>query len=169
MYHTYPDFMADYLDLTRLHLEIAPDDTLRATIADDRCGRNVEVLRAFPLSSPDEHIVLRDGAGKELGVIEKLSDVPEAHRVLLEEALNRQYFLPRILKINSLYERFGSAIWDVETDRGPVKINSKSMIDSLTELGKGRYMLRDTEDNRYEIREVEQMDEASRQMFAGKF
>ena len=161
--------MSDFLDLSQLHLEIAPDDTLRVVIEGDRCGRRVQVLRAFPLSSPDEHIVLRDGAGKELGIIEKLSAVDEPRRALLQAALDKQYFLPRILKINSLYERFGSAVWDVETDRGPIKINSKSIIDSLTEMGGGRYLLRDTGDNRYEIREVEKMDEQSRLMFAGKF
>ena len=160
--------MADFIDLSQLHLESAPDDTLRAVIASDRCGRNVQVLRAFPLSSPDEHIVLRDGAGKELGIIEKLNDVDQQRRALLQAALDKQYFLPRIVKINSLYERFGSAIWDVETDRGPIIINSKSIIDSLAEIGKGRYLLRDTEENRYEIREVEEMDELSRQLFAGK-
>lgn len=160
--------MTEFIDLSQLHLEIAPDDTLRAVIEGDRCGRNVQVLRAFPLSSPDEHIVLRDGAGKELGIIEKLSDLDHDRRELVKMALDRQYFLPRILKINSLYERFGSAQWDVETDRGPVVISSKSIIDSLSEIGKGRYLLRDTEDNRYEIREVEKMDEVSRQFFAGK-
>ena len=160
--------MSDFIDLSQLHLESAPDDTLRAVLQGDKCGRNVQVLRAFPLSSPDENIVLRDGAGKELGVIEKLKDVDETRRALLQRALDKQYFLPRILKINSLYERFGSAIWDVETDRGPVTINSKSIIDSLSEIGKGRYLLRDTEENRYEIREVEKMDEFSRQLFAGK-
>ena len=160
--------MSDFIDLSQLHLESAPDDTLRAVLQGDKCGRNVQVLRAFPLSSPDENIVLRDGAGKEWGVIEKLKDVDETRRALLQRALDKQYFLPRILKINSLYERFGSAIWDVETDRGPVTINSKSIIDSLSEIGKGRYLLLDTEENRYEIREVEKMDEFSRQLFAGK-
>ena len=160
--------MDDFIDLSQLHLESAPDDTLRVVIEGDRCGRDVQVLRAFPLSSPDENIVLRDGAGKELGVIEKLDDVDEKRRTLLQKSLDKQYFLPRILKINSLHERFGSAIWDVETDRGPIKINSKSIIDSLSEIGKGRYLLRDTEENRYEIREVEKMDEVSRQLFAGK-
>ena len=160
--------MTDFINLSQLHLEIAPDDTLRVIIEGDRCGRSVQVLRAFPLSAPDEHIVLRDGAGKELGIIEKLSDLDHDRRELVKIALDRQYFLPRILKINSLYERFGSAQWDVETDRGPIIISSKSIIDSLAEIGKGRYLLRDTEDNRYEIRDVEEMDEVSRQFFAGK-
>ena len=160
--------MPDFLDLSQLRLEIAPDDTLRVTIEGDRCGRNAQVLRAFPLSSPDEYIVLRDGAGKELGVVEKLSDVKAEQRELLMDALDKQYFLPRVLKIHSLYERFGSAVWDVETDRGPIKINTKSLVDALTEMGDGRYLLRDSEDNRYEIREVEKMDELSQRLFAGK-
>ena len=161
--------MADFLDPARLHLETAPDGTLRAVIEGERCGRNVKVLRAFPLSSPDEHIVLRDGAGQELGLIESLRALPEPVRALVQDALNRHYFLPRITKINALSERFGAAVWDVETDRGPIIINTQSIIDSLTEVGKGRYLLRDTNDNRYEIRNVEEMDEDSRLRFAGKF
>ena len=161
--------MSEFLEPARLHLESAPDGTLRAAIEGDRCGRSVIVLRAFPLSAPDQHIVLRDGGNAELGVLENLSVLSETQRALLQSALDRQYFLPRILKINSLSERFGSAVWDVETDRGPIVINTKSLVDSLTEMGAGRFLLRDTEENRYEIREVEQMDEASRLMFAGKF
>ena len=160
--------MSEFLEPARLHLESAPDGTLRAVIEGDRCGRGVIVLRAFPLSAPDQHIVLRDGGGTELGVLGSLSVLNETQRALLKSALDRQYFLPRILKINSLSERFGSAVWDVETDRGPIVINTKSLLDSLTEMGAGRFLLRDTEENRYEIREVEQMDEASRLMFAGK-
>ena len=161
--------MQDFLEPKRLHLEMAPDDTLRAVVESERCGRNVQVLRAFPLSSPDEHIVLRDGAGEELGIIEKLSDLAPEPRALLQSALARHYFLPRILKINALSERFGAAVWDVETDRGPVVINTKALTDSLTETGKGRFLLKDTDENRYEIREVDKMDELSQQMFAGKF
>ncbi len=161
--------MLEFLDLSKLHLEIAPDDTLRAVIEGDRCGRNVQVLRAFPLSSPDYHIVLRDGAGKELGVIEDLGAVDEPRRALLQQSLDRYYFLPRILKINALKERYGAAVWDVETDRGPITINTTHLIDALTELDNGLYMLRDSEGNRYQIRDVEKMDEPSQLMFAGKF
>ena len=161
--------MMEFLDLSKLHLETAPDDTLRAVIDGDRCGRNVQVLRAFPLSSPDDHIVLRDGAGKELGVIETLGAVDETRRALLQQSLNRYYFLPRILKINTLKEHYGAARWDVETDRGPIVINTTHLIDALTELNNGMYLLRDSEGNRYEIRDVDKMDEDSQLMFAGKF
>lgn len=160
--------MLEFLDLSKLHLEIAPDDTLRAVIAGDRCGRNVQALRAFPLSSPDEHIVLRDGAGKELGVIERLSAVDEPRRALLQQSLNKYYFLPRITKINALKERYGTAIWDVETDRGPIVISTSHLIDALTEMDNGLYILRDSEGNRYQFSDIEGMDETSRLIFAGK-
>ena len=53
---------------------VAPDDTLRVMVADDRCGINVEVRRAFPLSHPEEFIAIRDGGSKEIGLIEKLGE-----------------------------------------------------------------------------------------------
>lgn len=153
----------------RLHLEIASDGTLRAQIEGDRCGLNVQVLRAMPLSAPDTLLVLRDGGGKELGLLENLDGFDAAARLIIEDALQNRYFLPKILKINSIYERFGSAQWEVETDRGPASISTKAMHESVLEIGPNRYMLRDNEENRYEIPNVNDLDEASRMRFAGKF
>lgn len=159
----------NYLNPQTLNLEAAPEGTLRLQIEDDRCGFNVEVLRAFPLSHPDENLVLRDGGGTELGVLETLQQLPEAAQKLANEQLARRYFLPKITKINSIFERFGSSIWDVETDRGPVTISSKPMNESLFEIAPRRYILRDLQENRYEIRDVSQLDEDSRARFAGKY
>jgi hypothetical protein len=153
----------------RLHLETAPDGTLRAQIEGDRCGINVQVLRAMPLSAPDELVVLRDGGGKELGLLEKLKDFDASTRQLLQDALENRYFLPKILKINSIYERFGSAQWEVETDRGPASISTKAMHEAIMEIGPNRYLLRDNEENRFEIPNINELDEASRMRFAGKF
>jgi hypothetical protein len=160
--------MLTYLDPQKLRLETAPDGTLRAEIEDECCGLRVDVLRAMPLSHPEEQIVLRDGAGKELGILENLAAVPEPGQSLLRTALENRYFLPKITHINSILERFGSSVWDVETDRGHVSITTKAMHEAVSELGPGRYMLRDTEENRYEIPNLAELDQASRERFVGK-
>ena len=159
----------NYLNPQTLRLEAAPDGTLRLQIEDDRCGLNVEVLRAFPLSHPDENLVFRDGGGAELGVLETLAQLPAEGQQLANEQLARRYFLPKITKIHSIFERFGSSIWEVETDRGPVTISSKPMNESLFEISPRRYILRDLQENRYEIRDVNELDEDSRARFAGKY
>lgn len=161
--------MSFYLDPKSLMLQLAPDGTLRALIGDDRCALRVEAIRAMPLSSPDKNIVLRDGGGKEVALLEDLRALDAKSRELIEAALEKRYFLPQIQQIYSIYERFGSAQWDVETDRGRATINSRAMHESVSEIAPNRYLIRDNEENRFEIRDLTQLDAESKLRFAGKF
>lgn len=149
-------------------IERAPDNTLRVTIPDNRCGMRVEVLAAFPLSHPEENIVLRDGKGQELGVLHRLSEVPEEARTLLREELRRRYFLPRITKIHNIQERFGSSVWEVDTDRGPCQIVTAQMNEAVHELKPSRYLITDSNGSRYEIVDLRQLDMDSQARFFGK-
>lgn len=159
--------MSDYLDAKQTKLEVASDGTLRAITA-EKCGLDVQVLRAMPLAVENEFIVLRDGKNKELGILENLDGLDANSKEIIEKALRKRYFLPKILKINGIQERFNSADWDVETDRGPIHIQSKAIHESVVELGGGRILLKDNEDNRYEIPNLADLDETSRGKFAGK-
>jgi hypothetical protein len=105
----------------------------------------VEVLRAFPLKYPDEFIVLRDGAGKELGVLRDLTSLPVPASTQLREQLHRRYFLPSITAITSVTERFGSSVWELETDRGPRSITTRQMNEAVAEAEPGRYIITDVE------------------------
>jgi hypothetical protein len=157
-----------FLDPQTLTLEVAPDGTLRAVVPDDRCGLRVEVLRAFPLKYPDEYIVLRDGAGKELGVLRDLKSLPEQASTRVREELHRRYFLPQITAISSVTERFGSSIWELQTDRGPRSITTRQMNEAVAEAEPGRYIITDVENNRYEIKDLNALDPESRARFYGK-
>jgi len=157
----------DFLDPQTTTLEAAPDGILRALLP-DRCGLRVEAICAFPMSHPREHIVLRDGGGTELGVIESLDALEQPSRELIETHLRRRYFLPQIEAILSATERFGSSQWDVETDRGRRRITTKVINEAISEVKPGRYIITDVEDNRYEIRDLSKLDDDSRARFLGK-
>jgi len=129
----------------------------------------VEARAAFALSHPEEQIVLRDGADKEVGVLPSLALVPEPAQTWLREQLERRYFLPQITGIHNIIERFGSSVWDLETDRGRVVITTRQMHESIHELGNGRFLLTDAEGNRYEIKDFAALDETSRARFVGKY
>jgi hypothetical protein len=158
----------EYLDLKTTLFERAPDGTLRVIIPHSKCAMCVEPLRAFPLSHPEEHIVLRDGKNKEVGIIEKLKDVPEPAQGWLREQLQRRYFLPQILGIHNITERFGSSVWDLETDRGHHIVTTGQMNEAVHEIEPGRYLLTDVEGNRYELKNLLELDAASRARFQGK-
>lgn len=160
--------MAFFLPPPDVTLERAPDGTLRAHLP-DCCALQVEVLRAMPLSHEEKFVVLRDGGGRELGVLETMEGLAPASSELMRQALLDRYFLPRIVKIYELKEKFGSSTWDVETDRGRIKIHTKALHESISELEPGRFLLRDHEDNRFEIRNLNTLDEESKLRFAGKY
>ncbi len=157
-----------YLDAEATTFQSAPDGTLRVVVPDQVCGLQVQALRAFPLSHNEEHIVLRDGANKEIGVLRDLKALPQNAQELVRAQLHRRYFLPRILKIYSVFERFGTTQWELETDRGYREITTKPINDALHEMSPGRYFITDNENNRYEIENLSELDEASRALFLGK-
>jgi hypothetical protein len=126
------------------------------------------VLRAFPLKYPDEFIVLRDGGGKELGVLRDLTSLPVPAITQLRQQLHRRYFLPSITAITSVTERFGSSVWELETDRGPRSITTRQMNEAVAEAEPGRYIITDVENNRYEIKDLNALDPESRARFYGK-
>ncbi len=158
----------EYLDPKTTLFEQAPDGTLRVIVPEVKCAIRVEPLRAFPLSHPEEQIVLRDGKNKEVGTLEKLSEVPEPAQSWLREGLHRRYFLPQITAISNVTERFGSSIWELQTDRGPRSITTRQMNEAVAEAELGRYIITDVENNRYEIKDLNALDPDSRARFYGK-
>jgi hypothetical protein len=157
-----------FLDPEKTLIETAPDGTLRVVVEDDSCGMRVEAYRAFPLSYPEEYIALRDGGGREIGVLRDLREVAPTMRALVEEELRRRYFLPQITAIRNVTERFGSTEWDVETDRGPRRLAMRQINEAITEVSPERYLLTDVEGNRYEVKELSALDPESRARFLGK-
>ncbi len=157
-----------YLDPKTTTFEMAPDGTLRVVVPNERCGLQVQSLRAFPLSHSEEEIVLRDGANKEIGILRDLKSLPEAARELVRAQLHRRYFLPKITRIVSVFERFGTTQWEFETDRGHRQVTTKPIHEALFEMSPSRFLITDNENNRYEIEDLRALDDASRALFLGK-
>jgi hypothetical protein len=159
----------EYLDPARTIFEQAPDGTLRVTLEGQLCGLRVDVLRAFPLTHERDYIVVRDGCEKEIGMLRSLQEFPPEVREWLAEQLERRYFLPQVLAIHGILERFGSTIWDLDTDRGRVTVNTRQVHESVYEVEPHRFMITDAESNRYEIRDITRLDEKSRNRFMGLY
>jgi hypothetical protein len=161
-----PDFV--FLDPAKTRFERAPDATLRVEIEGDRCGLRVQVLRAFPLKFPETFIALRDGAGKDIGVIEDLKTVPQPALGWLRGELFKRYFLPQVEAIHDITERFGTGIWDLQTDRGRRTITTAAMNEAVYEISPNRFLITDVEGNRYEIKDLSALDAMTRARFVGK-
>lgn len=130
--------------------------------------QSVETICAFPLSYPEKEIVLQGEEKQELGIIEDLKTLKSDIRKAILDQLERRYFLPQVTMIHKMTERFGSAIWDLETDRGRVAISTRQLNEAVRELGPHRFLIVDVEGNRYEIKDLNDLPSESQAHFIGR-
>lgn len=126
------------------------------------CYARVGVYRAFPLSDPHRYIGFLDDQGKDIGMVVDPDGLDDPSRKIVEEELSKRYFLPRIRRIQRVWEEMGQTYWEVDTDKGRRRVCLGDGKDGLMELGSGRWMVVDADGNRLEIREVERLDRRSR-------
>lgn len=127
----------------------------------------VVVLRSFPVTNPDEFLSVREpdskkqGRGKEIGMIRRITDFDEATRQLLSEELDRRYFTPEIQKIMSVKDKFGYLYWEVVTTAGHVTFVLNNPFSNIRILEDGRILINDIDGNVFEIRDPANLDAAS--------
>jgi len=131
---------------------------------DGRKFVNLEPHRLFPLSGMDKYITLLDEQGIEQAIIRDVRTLPEQERKIIEACLEDFYLIPRVLKIHHIDEKFGVVTMDVDTDRGAAKIEIRNILHGIKLLYGCRVLLRDGNDNRYEITDLAQLDKKSRQL-----
>lgn len=153
-------------DPTRVTLFRTGGATVRATITDQQIGAErsflrVQIARAFPLSDPERYIGLRDEKDKDIGMFATLTGLDAESRRILDEELNRRYFLPRVVNVVSVKEEYGTITWQVDTDKGRRTHFVQNLRDSTQELTPGRFLITDKDGNRFEIPDVEKLDSKS--------
>ena len=133
---------------------------LMLKLADGQEYREVVLTLAFPLTHPSRMLVVRDSDLHEIGVIDDYLTVDEQSRKLLEEELEKAYFVPRITRILSADQEHGLATFEVETDRGPRTIQVE-FLQRIRFLAGGRVVMQDVDANRYEISNINDLDARS--------
>ena len=120
-------------------------------------------VRAFPLAAPDECISLVSLEGRELVWIERLADLPDQTRALLQEELALRDFIPEIRQLKSVSSFGTPSVWTVETDRGPMIFVLKGEED-IRRLGPGLLIVNDAHGVQYLIQDLLGMDKHSRKL-----
>ena len=149
------------LDPARIHFYRDEFEDLVMEREDGETERGVHILRNFPLSNESRFISVKKDEEEELGIIPDLGGLDDDSRQLLEEELERVYFVPRITRVLSVEERFHVPKWEVETDRGPRVFEIRSGRNDIRVLGAGRVLIRDADGNQYEIPNYRRLDEDS--------
>ncbi len=124
----------------------------------------LEPKRLFPLSGLDKYISLLSEDGHEVAIIRSLASLIPESRKVIEDSLKEYYLIPKIIRICERYEKYGTLKWTVETDCGKRSFDIRNRHSDIKALYDGRVLIRDSDDNRYEIPNVEQLDKHSRHL-----
>lgn len=139
-----------------------PEGRLRL-ITKDRCWLQVRPAWASPIKHPGRFLSLMDGKDREIVMLpEGLKGLPENERAILETELRRRYLTSQIIKIHDARTVFASAYWTVETDRGPREFVTQSMHENAQWHAPTHLVLVDVDGNRYEVRDVNALDDESK-------
>lgn len=117
--------------------------------------------KAFPFSQAGQYYSIQDGAGKEIGMLRSLDELDAASRKILETELERRYFTPTILSIDSLKQDGGMWLFKVKTQRGPSQFYVRNWRDSSAEISQNRFQILSVDGQRFEIRDLTALDEKS--------
>jgi hypothetical protein len=130
----------------------------------------VSLRRCFPLSSENTNIIVRiqeECVEKtvEIGMIEDVCELEECSQEAVLRELHLHYVVPMVLRINNIKEEFGFLYWTVETDRGHKEfIMRDSIVSSTRQVSKGRWLIIDINQTRYEIHNIEALDTQSQNL-----
>lgn len=149
--------------MTTIQLTRDAHGQLQLTAADGSVHGGVVPVRAFPIAAPDDGIALVGTDGHELAWIERLGDLPDATRRLVEEELASREFVPEIRRLRHVSTFAIPSTWDVETDRGDTRFVLKGEED-IRRLGASTLLIGDSHGVQYLIRDLQSLDKTSRRL-----
>lgn len=129
---------------------------------------NLEPRRLFPVSGLRQYITLLDSEGKEHAIIRSLDSLMPDSVKVIEEALTEYYLIPKITRLLDVYEKYGVIKWTVDTDRGEQTFSIRNPFNDIKVLYDGRVLVRDSNDNRYEIPDYRVMDKKSLKLLSNQ-
>ncbi|HTD03919.1 DUF1854 domain-containing protein [Undibacterium sp.] len=130
---------------------------------DGQVHEKVSPVRAFPIQAPEDGISMVLSDGKEVAWIDRLSDLSEANRVLLDEELEGREFMPEIQRIVSVTSFATPCTWQVETDRGDTEFVLKGDED-IRRIGAASLLVADNHGIHFLIRDMFEIDKHSRKI-----
>lgn len=128
---------------------------------DGRRFENLEPRRLFPVSGLTRYITLLDEDGKEQAIIRNIETLMPESRKIVEACLREYYMIPKIERLLDSTEKYGVLKWTVETDRGMRSFEIRNRHSDIKMLYDGRVLVRDSNDNRYEITDCRTLDKHS--------
>ena len=125
---------------------------------------DLEPRRLFPVSGLNDYITFLDSEGEEQFILRRLDNMEPHQRELLQGCLEEYYRIPKIKRLITFSEKNCIWLWTVETDRGEFTFEIVNHIRSLKMFYDKRILVKDSNDNRYEIPNIYDLDKRSQKL-----
>ena len=154
-----------YIDKYTGRIERSDLYLVKLTLKDGTVYEDLEPRMLFPFTNHTMYITLLDKHEKELGFVRDMEEIDPDSRKALEECFREYYMIPKISKVIACEDKFGTLKWTVETDRGEITFRIRNRNSDIKHLwGTKRVIIRDSNDNRYEIPDHTAMDAHSNRL-----
>lgn len=151
-----------YIDRYTGKLERTDLYLVRLTLKDGTVYENLEPKMLFPFTNHDGYITLLNEEEREVGFVRDLNELDDRSRQVLEACFREYYMIPKIIRLLECEDKFGTLKWTAETDRGEITFQIRNRHSDIKHLyGTNRVIIRDSNDNRYEIPDCTAMDKRS--------
>ena len=148
-----------YIDKYTGRLERTDMYLVRLIKKDGTVVDNLEPRRLFPFSNHNMYITLLDTDEREVGFVRDLEELDESSVKVLEECFAEYYMIPHILRVVHVEDKFGTLKWTVDTDHGRITFGIRNRHSDIKKLyPTNRVIIRDSNDNRYEIKDINALD-----------
>ena len=131
------------------------------TLGDGTVYHNVEVRRLFPISDKFNYISLLDEDEHEIAMIKSLDDITPESAAAIKACFYDYYRIPKITKVTECDDKTGMLKMTVETDHGPASFRIRNRHSDMKTYPGDRVIIRDSNDNRYEIEDLNKLDRKS--------
>ncbi len=128
----------------------------------------LEAHRLFPKSGSTKCIALMTHDGEQIAIIRDISSLDSDSAAAINNSLKEYYMIPKIKRFITMSDKFQIWMWTVETDHGIITFEIRDHIASVKPLYDGRVLIKDADDNRYEVPDIKKLDKRSRRMLEPK-
>ncbi len=154
-----------YVDKSTGRIERTDLYLVKLILNDGSVIENLEPRRLFPLSNTDRYVTLLNSQEKEVALIRDIEDLDAVSRQALEDCFREYYMIPKISQIIDVRDKQGNLSFTVMTDRGEIKFRIRNRHSDIKSSSRTkRVIIRDSNDNRYEITNFTTLDSKSRRL-----
>jgi len=149
--------------LMNFNLEKDVFGNIRLVLDGGQSYDQVRIIRAFPISDPENGFSIVNQDGHELVWFESFDQLSEDNQRIAHASLEQIEFIPVISKITDLNTYALPSIWDIETDRGVTKLKLKTEQD-IRRVSSEALLITDANGIQYLIKNRKTLDKFSKKV-----